>query len=139
LEHTYRVLVVDDEAGFCDFIGHYLSARGFEVETAFRTSQALEMLNQEHFDVVLADVMIPSMDGLEMLRQIKQTKPQVNVIMMTAYASLDKALKAITYGGADLLIKPFALSNLVQTINRVLAEPRNATEPHTTTDINTEE
>lgn len=122
LKNRYRVLVVDDEVGFGDFISHYLRTRGFEVDVAVRASQALDMFRQQPFDIVLADIMMPAMDGLDMLRQIKNIAPQTIVIMMTAYASLDKAMKAITYDAADLLTKPFELSQLSQVINRVLAE-----------------
>jgi DNA-binding NtrC family response regulator len=120
LKRKYRVLVVDDEAGFCDFIGHYLTAQGFEVEAASRASQALDMIGRQPYDIVLSDVMMPSLDGLKLLRQIKAVKPQTQVILMTAYASLDKALKAIIYDAADLLIKPFELPALLEAINRAL-------------------
>lgn len=122
MEKRYRVLIVDDEVGFGDFISHYLRNRGFEVDVAARAPQALEVLRLQAFDVVLADIMMPTMDGLEMLRQIKEIAPQTVVIMMTAYASLDKAMKAITYGAANLLTKPFELSQLSQAINNALAE-----------------
>jgi len=120
LKRKYRVLVVDDEAGFCDFIGHYLTAQGFEVEAASRVSQALEMIGRQPYDIVLSDVMMPSLDGLELLRRIKAVEPQTQVILMSAYASLDKALKAIIYDAADLLIKPFELPALLKAINRAL-------------------
>lgn len=122
MKQRYRVLVVDDEVGLGDFISHYLKTRGFEVEVATRASQALDMCRQQPFDIVLADIMMPVMDGLEMLRQIKKIAPQTIVIMMTAYASLDKAMKAITYDAADLLTKPFELSQLSRVINKALAE-----------------
>jgi len=122
VENKVRILVVDDETGLCDFIRHYLTSRGFEVVVAFRSQEALEVLNQRAIHVVLSDIMMPSMDGLELLRQIKESNPQVVVIMMTAYASLDKAVKAIAYGAADLLIKPFEVSRLLQVINDSLQD-----------------
>ena len=121
-------MIVDDEAGFCDFIGHYLANRGFEVVSASRASQALEMLSQQPFDVVLADIMMPLTDGLEMLRQIREMSPQVKVILMTAYASLDRALRAITYGAEDLLIKPFELADLMKALNGVLTKQSGGSE-----------
>lgn len=120
MDRKYRILVVDDEVGFCDFIVLYLTAHGFEVEATSKPSQALEMVARQAYDIMLADVMMPSLDGLELLRRIKATKPEMKAILMTAYASLDKALKAITYQADDLLIKPFELPVMLETVNRVL-------------------
>ena len=129
VENKVRILVVDDETGLCDFIRHYLTSRGFEVEVAFRAQEALEILNQRTFHIVLADIMMPSMDGLELLRQIKESYPQVVVIMMTAYASLDKAVRSITYGATDLLIKPFEVSKLLEIINNSLKDTASSSAP----------
>lgn len=128
MENKIRILVVDDETGLCDFISHYLQSRGFEVKVAFRAKEALEILSQESFDIILADIMMPTMDGLEMLRQIRISDPDAVVVMMTAYASLDKAMKAIAYGAADLLIKPFEFNKLMQVLNKCL-EGRNSSTP----------
>jgi DNA-binding NtrC family response regulator len=122
VENKVRILIVDDETGLCDFIRHYLTGRGFEVVVAFSSQEALEVLNERAINIVLSDIMMPSMDGLELLRQIKESNPQVVVIMMTAYASLDKAVKAIAYGAADLLIKPFEVGRLLQVINDSLQD-----------------
>jgi DNA-binding NtrC family response regulator len=121
MDKSTRILIVDDEAGMCDFLALYLAGQGFQVGTARNGEEALARLETEQFQVVLADVMMPSIDGLEMLRLIKGTLPETVVIMMTAYASLDKAMKAITYGAADLLVKPFELPVLLSTIRRALA------------------
>ena len=131
MDKKLRVLVVDDETGLCDFISHYLKTQGFEVEVVFRAKQALEMLEQSAFDVVLADIMMPSMDGLELLRRVKEGNQEIVVVMMTAYASLDKAMKAIAYGASDLLIKPFDLGQLVQVINKSVAEAQSAPTKNT--------
>jgi two-component system, NtrC family, response regulator PilR len=118
---SIRILIVDDEAGMCDFLAYYLASQGFQVATARNGEEALALLAKERFQVVLADIMMPTIDGLEMLRMIKGALPDTIVIMMTAYASLDKAMKAITYGAADLLVKPFELPVLLATIQRGLA------------------
>jgi len=124
-----RILVVDDEVGLCDFISHYLRNRGFEVEVAFGALEALSLLQQTDFDLVLADIMMPTIDGLEMLRRIKEAKPQTVVVLMTAYASIDKAMKAITYGAADLLIKPFQMTTLLGVIKQSLENASTSNPP----------
>ena len=129
MENKVRILVVDDETGLCDFIRHYLTGRGFEVVVAFSSQEALEVLNERAINIVLSDIMMPSMDGLELLRQIRESYPQVVVIMMTAYASLDKAVKAIAYGAADLLIKPFEVGRLLQVIDDSLQDVELSSAP----------
>jgi DNA-binding NtrC family response regulator len=120
VDNDIRLLVVDDEAGFCEFISHYLQSRGYQVTVALRAKEALEILRREKFDIVLADIMMPSMDGLEMLRRIRESDSDAVVVMMTAYASLDKAMKAIAYGATDLLIKPFEFDRLMEVLDNSL-------------------
>jgi DNA-binding NtrC family response regulator len=129
VENKARILVVDDETGLCDFISHYLQNRGFEVKVAFRAKEALEILSLESFDIILADIMMPTMDGLEMLRLVRTSDPDAVVVMMTAYASLDKAIKAIKYGATDLLVKPFELSTMLKVINKSLEGRGHSSEP----------
>ena len=129
MENKVRILVVDDEAGLCDFIRHYLTSRGFEVEVALRAQEALELLQERTFHVVVTDIMMPSMDGLELLRRIKESYPQVVVIMMTAYASLDKAVKSIAYGATDLLVRPFEANRLLEIINISLKDTASSSTP----------
>jgi DNA-binding NtrC family response regulator len=121
MNKSIRILIVDDEAGMCDFLAYYLGNHGFQVETARNGQDALVLLEKKRFHLVLADIMMPNIDGLELLRLVKGTLPNTTFIMMTAYASLDKAMKAITYGAADLLVKPFELPILLSTIQRGLA------------------
>jgi DNA-binding NtrC family response regulator len=121
MDKSIRILIVDDEAGMCDFLAYYLGSHGFQVETARNGQEALAVLEKKRFQLVLADIMMPNIDGLEMLRRINKTLPDTIFIMMTAYASLDKAMKAITYGATDLLVKPFELPVLLSTIQRGLA------------------
>ena len=120
MENKTRILIVDDEAGMCDFLSYYLKNHGFEVQTALNGDQAVDLFEKGSFHLVLADIMMPALDGLEMLRRIKALDPNAVVIMMTAYASLDKAMKAIKYGAADLLVKPFQTHTLLTTIQRSL-------------------
>jgi DNA-binding NtrC family response regulator len=122
MENEIRILIVDDEVGMCDFLSYYLNNHGFEVQTALNGDQAINCFEKGSFQLVLADIMMPTLDGLEMLRRIKALDPNVVVIMMTAYASLDKAMKAIKYGAADLLVKPFETHTLLATIQRSIGK-----------------
>lgn len=111
-----KILVVDDEEGMREFLTYMLEGESYEVSTASNGLDALEKLRQEEFALVLADIKMPGIDGLEMLRRIKEIDEQAVVIVMTAYASLDSAIKAIKFDAYDYLVKPFADTDKVLSI-----------------------
>lgn len=135
MDNKVRILVVDDQSGMCDFLSHYLKTRGYEAEVAHSAEEALEALKKSEFDLVLSDIMMPFVDGLDLLREIKKSRPGVAVILMTAYASLDKAMKAIKYGAADLLIKPFEMSALVAVVEKTLGKPASSSPSPTDSSV----
>ncbi len=102
-------MVVDDEVGMCEFLRYLLEGEGYLVESAHNGVEALEKLKQspEPFDLILADIRMPGMDGVELLRSVKQINPQIVFIVMTGFASLETAIKVIKYEGYDYLVKPF--------------------------------
>jgi len=111
-----KILIVDDEEGMREFLTYMLEGESYQVSTASNGLGALEKLRQEEFALVLADIKMPGIDGLEMLRRIKEIDEQIVVIVMTAYASLDTAIKAIKFDAHDYLVKPFADTDKVLDI-----------------------
>jgi len=111
-----KILIVDDEEGMREFLTYMLEGESYQVSTASNGLGALEKLRQEEFSLVLADIKMPGIDGLEMLRRIKEIDEQIVVIVMTAYASLDTAIKAIKFDAYDYLVKPFADTDKVLNI-----------------------
>lgn len=111
-----KILIVDDEEGMREFLTYMLEGESYQVSTASNGLGALEKLRQEEFALVLADIKMPGIDGLEMLRRIKEIDEQIVVIVMTAYASLDTAIKAIKFDAYDYLVKPFADTDKVLNI-----------------------
>ena len=107
MEARARILVVDDEVGMCDFLRYLLEGEGYEVDDANSAAESLDKLAQNAYDLVLADIKMPGMDGLEMLRQIKEVDESTVVIVMTGYSSLETAIKAIKYNAHNYLTKPF--------------------------------
>ena len=98
-----HILVVDDEIEFREFLRILLESKGYVVEEAHNGIEALAKLEQEPFDLVLLDVRMPGMDGLELVRRMKETRKDVVVIMMTAFASLEGAFEAVRHDVSDYL------------------------------------
>ena len=107
MDSDARVLVVDDEADLCSFLCEALQRAGYATDRAYNGMEALQKLARERFDLVLVDIRMPGMSGLELLRQIKQRDPDMVVITMTAYSFLGHAINAVRYGAYDYLVKPF--------------------------------
>lgn len=115
---TFRILIVDDEDDFREAIMKRLRARKMEVEGANSGPQALEMLAEKDFDVIILDVKMPGMDGIEALRAIKQQKPLVEVIMLTGHASVESGIQGMQLGAFDYVMKPVALDDLMDKLRQ---------------------
>ena len=114
----YSVLVIDDEALTLRTIGRGLATEGFEVFTAESGEEGLKIFESEKPDLVLLDIVLPGMDGVEVLRQIKSASAASIVVMMSAYHMVDRAVEAMKLGAHDYLIKPFHLADLTATLQR---------------------
>jgi heterodisulfide reductase subunit A2 len=103
----FRILVVDDERIVRESLQAWLEDEGYSVETAASGHQALEMIAAQPTHLMLADIKMPGMDGVELLKLAKETHPDLSVLMMTAYATVETAVEAMKIGALDYLIKPF--------------------------------
>lgn len=113
-----KVLLVDDEESFIDALAQRLELRGFTVMTAFSGDAALDVARQKPVDVVVLDVLMPGKDGVETLKEIKQIKPLVEVIMLTGHATVETAIEGMKSGAYDYLMKPTETEELVRKINK---------------------
>jgi DNA-binding NtrC family response regulator len=109
----FSVLLVDDEEDFLRTIIKRLSKRGIKAQGASRGEQALAMLAEEPRDVVVLDVKMPGMDGMQVLKRIKEQWPTTEVIMLTGHASIDAAMEGMGCGAFDYLMKPADLEDLL--------------------------
>jgi len=120
---SMKILVVDDEALIREMIKKGLTQiGGFNVEVAQNGKEAIEKLEKDVFDLVLTDLKMPEMDGLELLKNIKGTRPEVMVILMTAYGSIETAVEAMRIGANDYITKPINFDDLLIHISKVQKE-----------------
>ena len=113
-----KVLLVDDEKDFVDSLSERLRLRDFEVETAYNGDDALALVQKTDFDVVVLDVLMPGKDGIETLREIKNIKPLIHVIMLTGNATVETAIEGMKLGAYDYLMKPTETKDLVKKISK---------------------
>jgi DNA-binding NtrC family response regulator len=119
---TEKVLLVDDEEDFLEVLAERMTSRGIEVSTATSAAEAIRMAENESFDAIIVDLMMPEMDGLEALKLIKEKKPESQVILLTGHATLDKGIEAMKLGAVDFLEKPADLSQLTEKIKKAHAK-----------------
>ncbi|MHB9331483.1 sigma-54-dependent response regulator transcription factor ZraR [Phytobacter ursingii] len=123
------ILVVDDDISHCTILQALLQGWGYRVESAHNGMQALEQVRQHVFDLVLCDIRMAEMDGIETLKEIKTLNPSIPVLIMTAYSSVDTAVEALKSGALDYLIKPLDFDKLQQTLSQALAHTRLSESP----------
>jgi DNA-binding response OmpR family regulator len=111
-----KVLIVDDEKDFTELLSERLETRGFKTRIAFDGNEAISRLNEENADVVLLDVMMPGKSGVETLKEIKNSWPITEVIMLTGHGTVETAIEGMKLGAYDYLIKPTGIENLSQKI-----------------------
>lgn len=112
-----RILIVDDEKSFAEVLAERLSIRDYNVQTCFSGDEALEKIRSSKVDVVILDVAMPGMNGIETLREIKRIKPLTEVVMLTGQATVDTAIEGMKLGAFDYLMKPSETKDLADKIN----------------------
>jgi len=116
-----RILVVDDEEAMRESLNDWLKEDGYEVGLAASGKAAVEMVRNGPWDVILLDLKMPGMDGLETLKRIKAERPDAEVLMMTAYATIDTAVEAMKAGAFDYLVKPFDPDEIEIQVNKIIS------------------
>ncbi len=117
---TASILVVDDEPAIQDILTWALTAEGYRVATAGSGEEALSRVQEEEFDIIVTDIVMPGLDGLEVLERSRVLNPRAAVIVMTAYAALETAIAALRRGASDYLEKPFSVDLLKERVQGLL-------------------
>jgi two-component system NtrC family response regulator len=113
-----HVLLIDDDINLCKVIGYQLEKYGFRVTTVHRGKEGLELFKKHDIDIVLTDIQMPDITGIEVLQKIRQTNKQVVIILITAFGSVDQALEACKMGADDYITKPFGQEQLLFIIEK---------------------
>lgn len=121
-----KILIVDDEQFVRDLLEKVLKRRGHEVVAAPDADHALAALETSTFDLLLTDVVMPGMDGFDLLRRVKSAYPEIKVIVLTGYARKQSISDFLLYGADDYLSKPFQVHELVAAVDRVTGMPARA-------------
>ena len=116
-----KILLVDDEKDFLDVMSERIQARGMDVTTAESAEKALESVESGGYDAIILDLMMPGMDGLQTLKAIKKKNPDLQVILLTGHATVEKGIEAMKLGAMDFLEKPADLDKLTEIIKKAQA------------------
>lgn len=114
----FRVLIVDDEPDFLETIVKRLLKRKIDATGVDSGKEALEILEREPFDVVILDIRMPGMDGIDTLKEIKRKRPLMEVILLTGHASVESGMQGIQYGAFDYVMKPAEIDDLLEKIRQ---------------------
>ena len=123
-QNSAKILVVDDEKGMCESLRALLSKAGYKVKSEDRGEEALKTIEKNDFDLVITDIKMPRVSGMDILKAARGKNEDALVILMTAYASLESAITAVNQGAYDYLLKPIEFSDLKLTIQRALEKRR---------------
>jgi DNA-binding NtrC family response regulator len=111
-----KILIVDDEQEYLDILSERMEGRDFEVDKAGNGMEALDRLSESTYDAIVMDMMMPGMDGLETLKRIREKHPDMQVILLTGHATVQKGVDAIKMGALDFLEKPAEIETLTAKI-----------------------
>jgi DNA-binding NtrC family response regulator len=113
-----NVLLVDDEEKFLNVLSQRLGTRGIDADTATSGEEALTKISKKNVDVIILDVMMPGIGGIETLKRIRKENPEVQIIMLTGQGTVEKAVKAMKEGAIDFLEKPADIEKLLEKIEK---------------------
>ena len=117
---SQRIIVVDDEDLLREFLVDLFEREGYTVRSTTNPREALRMVDEEGFDLLVTDIKMPEMDGLELLRRVRASHPDLPVVMMTGYGSADNAIQALNLGAFNFVRKPFAVEEILKVVRKGL-------------------
>jgi DNA-binding NtrC family response regulator len=122
---TEKILVVDDESTICDSVKKILSRKGYAVENTLNATDAIERIKKEKFDILITDLMMPQVSGMELIELVKKYYPEIDVLVITGYATIETAVQATKLGALDYIQKPFTPNELTDRIQKAVELRKN--------------
>lgn len=126
-----KIMLVDDEEEFTNALSERMESRGMTVVTADSGQVAIERAEKEAFDAIILDMMMPGMDGIETLKRLHEINPNLQIIMLTGHATLEKGIEAVKLGAMDFLEKPADIQKLMEKIKEAKIKTMILTEKQT--------
>jgi DNA-binding response OmpR family regulator len=120
MDNQIRILVVDDEPKICHLIEQILKREGYQVDVSFSGIEALQMIGSFDYHLLLTDLEMPGVDGLELIRKAKEQDPEIRTIMVTGHTTVETAVQSLRHGFDDYIKKPFNILELKKVVKRTL-------------------
>lgn len=120
MNESLKILVIDDEEILRHCLDDILSDAGFKVQTASSGEEGLQLFEEEFFEIILLDIKMPGMSGIEVLKAIKKINPETKVIIITGYASVNTAVESMKLGASDYLTKPFDMNQIKESVYQLV-------------------
>ncbi|MFQ6038230.1 MAG: sigma-54-dependent transcriptional regulator, partial [Candidatus Aminicenantales bacterium] len=119
-----KILVIDDEKSILDLLSVVFEKEGYKVETCLSATRAVELLDGQDFDLIISDIKMPRMSGLELLKYVRDNRPAIPIVLITAYGTIKQAVEALKAGAADYVVKPFDVEELKIIVAQGLEKKR---------------
>jgi DNA-binding NtrC family response regulator len=119
-----KILVIDDEKSILDLLSVVFEKEGYAVETSLSATRAVELMGNEDFDIIISDIKMPKMSGMELLRYVRKNRPDIPIVMITAYGTIKQAVEALKAGAMDYIVKPFDVEELKIIVAQGLEKKR---------------
>jgi DNA-binding NtrC family response regulator len=119
-----KILVIDDEKSILDLLSVVFEKEGYSVKTSLSATRAVELIGNEDFDIIISDIKMPKMSGMELLRYVRKNRPDIPIVMITAYGTIKQAVEALKEGAMDYIVKPFDVEELKIIVAQGLEKKR---------------
>ncbi|MBW1839455.1 MAG: sigma-54-dependent Fis family transcriptional regulator, partial [Deltaproteobacteria bacterium] len=121
-KNAHKILVIDDNEWIRDTLKQLLAMSGYQVDVANDGEKGIKKVKSQNYDVVLTDIQMPKVDGMELLKQIKEYNPALPVVMITGFPTVDTAIQAMRQGASDFITKPFRYEQVSMTVDKLMNE-----------------